>query len=56
MDNHNDPGHLGFGQPKSIRTFIHSGKQTHFENDGIHLTYEMQNDFSLADQQTSIIR
>ena len=33
---------------KSIRTYIQSGKQHVVENNGIHLTYEMQNQISQA--------
>ena len=37
------------GKGKSTSTFIQSGKQHNVENDGIHLTYEMQNEVSRAE-------
>ncbi|KAL8791766.1 MAG: hypothetical protein Q9195_005642 [Heterodermia aff. obscurata] len=37
------PDYAGNAPNKSIRTFIHSGKPHDLENDGIHLTFEMQN-------------
>ena len=45
-----DDVYQGLGQVdgKSIRTYIQSGKQHGVENNGIHLTYEMQNHISQA--------
>lgn len=48
IDVYQGPGHTGKTQSKSIQTFINRGKQHDVENDGIYLTFEMENQFSKA--------
>ncbi len=39
---------MGKAKSQGIQTFIHNGEQHDLENDGIHLTFEMQNKISQA--------
>ena len=48
IDVYRGPAYTGRAQGKSIQTFVHKGKQQDVENDGIYLTFEMQNQFSQA--------
>lgn len=48
IDIYQGPGHTGNAKSKGIQTFIHNGKQHDLENDGIHLTIEMENQISQA--------
>lgn len=41
-------GHAGKAQRENMQTFINKGKQHDVENDGIYLTFEMENQYTQA--------